>query len=157
LGSVTLNQAVERIQFCYPQIYYACHTRHARPRSSPFRLSSRDSDILVHLDTATPTSLVPLARHMDLAASTMSEAISRLEGLGYVAKSSGAPDRRRVDIVLTPRGAAAVRAASVLEARRLAAVLARLRPSDVAAVTNGLGLLARACRDGAARTIRKEV
>ena len=153
---MTLAQAVERIQFSYPQIYYACHTRHARRRSSPFRLSTRDSDILVHLDGAAPTSLVALARHMDLAASTMSEAVTRLEGLGYVAKSAGLPDRRRVGIVLTAKGIVAVRATSVLEARRLAAVLARLSAHDVRVVTDGLGLLARACRAGSARSIRRE-
>jgi hypothetical protein len=25
---VTVDHAVERVQFAYPQIYYACHTRH---------------------------------------------------------------------------------------------------------------------------------
>ena len=153
---MTLSQAVERIQLCYPQIYYACHTRHARRRSNPFRLSTRDSDILVHLDTAAPTSLVVLARHMDLAASTVSEAITRLEDFGYVTKAPGLGDRRRVGIMLTAKGATAIRATSVLEARRLAEVLGRLSRADLNVVTAGLGLLAGACRAGSARTIRKD-
>ena len=82
---MTLDRDVELIQFAYPQIYYACHTRHVRRRSSAVHLSARDSEILVHLDRASPTSLSVLARHMDLAASTLSEAISSLGAIGYSA------------------------------------------------------------------------
>ena len=42
---MTLDQAIERIQFCYPQVYYACHTRHVRARSTAAHLSMRDSEI----------------------------------------------------------------------------------------------------------------
>ena len=75
---MTLDQATERIQFCYPQVYYACHTRHARARSTAAHLSMRDSEILVHLDRSTPLTLTELASHMDLARSTLSEAVSKL-------------------------------------------------------------------------------
>jgi hypothetical protein len=50
---VTLDHAIERIQFCYPHVYYACHTRHARARSDASHLSLHDSAILVHLDRMT--------------------------------------------------------------------------------------------------------
>jgi DNA-binding MarR family transcriptional regulator len=146
---MTLDGAIEILQFCYPQVYYACHTRHERARSGPSRLSARDAQLLVHLDRTEPTTIGGLARHMDLAASTVSEAIARLLALDYVARSArDARDRRRVGVVLTPKGAAAVRASSVLETPRLRDVLRRLSHSELVEVTRGLGLLAEACRRG---------
>jgi len=146
-SSVTIDRAIERIQFAYPQIYYACHTRHARKRSNPFHLSARDSEILVHLDTEVPTSLSALARHMDLSASTLSEAVSKLADHGYLTKTPGAGrDRRQVGIVLTPKGTSAVRASSVLEAGRIKRVLRRLPARDINRVVTALMRLAQACR-----------
>jgi DNA-binding MarR family transcriptional regulator len=153
---VTIDEAVERVQFWYPQIYYACHTRHERRRSSAFHLSTRDSELLVHLDRSRPTSLSALAQHMDLARSTVSEAISRLEAHGYVSKAHRHDrDRRQIDLVLTARGVEAVRAASVLEAGRLRAVLAALPVRDLATVIAGLGHFAAACREAPARRRRR--
>lgn len=144
---MTLDQAVERIQFCYPQVYYACHTRHARVRSSPVHLSVRDSEILVHLSPVKALTLTELANHMDLSRSTVSEALSRLETFGYVVKAPrDGRDRRHIGIVLTKKGVDAVRAASVLEARRLHTALSNLTRSDLAAIIAGLETLARACR-----------
>lgn len=144
MKSVTIDQAIERLQFAYPQIYYACHTRHERRRSTDQHLSVRDSEILVHLDRRIPLTLGALAAHMDLAASTLSEAISHLETHGYVLKTQ-ARDRRRVALLLTPKGVAAVRATSVLEAGRLRTVLLRLSAHERARATDGLSLLAGAC------------
>jgi DNA-binding MarR family transcriptional regulator len=143
---VTVDHAIERIQFCYPQVYYACHTRHARARSDQSHLSTRDSEILVHLETTTPLTLTKLADHMDLSRSTLSEAVSKLEAFGYVEKASRGRDRRQVAIVLTSKGVDAVRRTSVLESKRLHAVLAQLSKSERAAIVGGLETLARACR-----------
>lgn len=145
---MTFERAIERIQFCYPQVYYACHTRHDRRRSTAAHLSGRDSTILVHLDRRTPTTLSELARHLDLSRSTLSEAVAKLDALGYVVKARPAAggDRRQVGLALTRKGVAAVRASSVLEAGRLQGVLARLSPEERTAAVAGLELLARACR-----------
>jgi len=144
---VTLDRAIERIQFCYPQVYYACHTRHDRARSTTAHLSARDSTILVHLDGAEPVTLSTLARHLSLSPSTLSEAVTKLEALGYVVKARGAAgDRRRVGLVLTRKGIDAVRASSVLEAQRLRLALCTLSSPDRAAAVAGLELLARACQ-----------
>jgi DNA-binding MarR family transcriptional regulator len=149
---VTIDQAIERVQFSYPQVYYACHTRHERRRSSASRLSARDAELLVHLDRSAPTTLSELARHMDLARSTLSEAVSALETLGYVTKSgAGVRDRRHVAVVLTTRGVDAVRSSSVLETWRLGVVLGRLAERDRAAAVRGLDLLARASRPAPSR------
>lgn len=150
---MTIDDAADRIRFAYPQIYYACHKRHVRRRSTHTAVSDRDSQILVHLDRQRPTTLSALARHMDLAKSTLSEALSNLESLGYVTRNGrAAGDRRAVGLTLTEQGVNAVRASSVLDADRIGAALARLTPRQRAEATRGLALLAKACR-GIARRI----
>jgi MarR family transcriptional regulator, organic hydroperoxide resistance regulator len=151
---VTLDHAIERIQFCYPQVYYACHTRHVRARSTASHLSTRDSEILVHLDRSTPLTLTELASHMDLARSTLSEAVSKLEVFGYLEKAARRHDRRHLGIVLTRKGVEAVRRTSVLESRRLHAALSKLSSSDLSAVISGLETLARACRHRPSNGVR---
>jgi len=147
---VTLDQAVERIQFSYPQVYYACHTRHTRVRSGPAQLSERDSEILVHLNVTSPLTLTELASHMDLSRSTLSEALTRLEAFGYVVKAPArGRDRRHIGLLLAKKGVDAVRAASVLESRCLHTALSTLSRADRSVVIDGLELLARACRHGA--------
>ena len=153
---MTLDDAIEAIQLCYPQVYYACHTRHGRARSDASRLSQRDAQILVHLDRHDPMTLTSLARHMDLAASTLSEAVGNLSGLGYVARVAVASDRRRAGLLLTAKGLAAVRASSVLESARLRQVLRRLSAAERVAVADALRTLARACRPAVAGKRRRE-
>lgn len=144
---MTIDQGVERVQFAYPQIYYACHTRHERKKSSAQQLSMRDSEILVHLDRHVPMRLSELARHMDLSASTLSEAVKHLVVFGYIEKLASEPgDRRAIGLKLTAKGVSAVRTTSVLEAGRISAVLRRMPPSDRAKAIEGLTLLANACR-----------
>jgi DNA-binding MarR family transcriptional regulator len=146
LARVTIDGAIERIQFSYPQIYYACHTRHDRARSTAAHLSARDSEILVHLNTTKPMTLSELAAHMDLSRSTLSEALTKLQALGFVDKAPhAARDRRHIGLMLTRTGISAVRAGSVLEARRLRAVLSTLSKADLTRVIGGLETLARAC------------
>jgi DNA-binding MarR family transcriptional regulator len=144
---VTIDHGVERIQFAYPQIYYACHTRHERKKSTIDQLSMRDSEILVHLDRHVPMRLTDLARHMDLSASTLSEAVKHLVTYGYVDKLASEPgDRRAIGLKLSLKGVASVRATSVLEATRIETVLRRMPPVDRAKAIDGLTLLANACR-----------
>lgn len=152
---MNVDAAIEDIQFCYPQVYFACHTRHTRRRSSKVHLSSRDSEILVHLDCASPMTVGALARHLDLATSTLSEAITRLEQHGYVSKALGTSgDRRRKGLLLTAKGVAAVRASSVLDGSRLEGILSRLSAADRSRISAGLRLLAAACRHPIARKLR---
>jgi DNA-binding MarR family transcriptional regulator len=144
---VTVDRAAEIIQFAYPQIYFACHTRHARARSGPATLSGRDAQVLAHLDRDQPTTVTTLARHMGLAASTLSEAVKQLAALGYVDKARRLDgDRRQVGLILTQKGIRAVRSSSVLETPRLNRVLRRLAPADRARVADALDLFAAACR-----------
>ncbi|HYN07473.1 MAG TPA: helix-turn-helix domain-containing protein [Vicinamibacterales bacterium] len=144
---MTLDEAIERVQFCYPQVYYACHTRHQHGRTRDGRLSPRDSQLLVHLDRRRPLAVTRLAYHMGLAASTVSEAISRLERFGYVTKAAvSGGDRRLVGILLTKKGVDAERSTSVLETGRLRTVVRRLSRRNLAEVIGGLTHLADACK-----------
>jgi DNA-binding MarR family transcriptional regulator len=146
MSSRTLAAAVRAVQIAYPQIYLACHTRHTRARSSAFRLSARDSSLLVHLDEAQPTRPAALARHMGVGAPTMSAALRRLETLGYVVRTTPPADRRGVELRLTAKGAEALSATSVLEAARVQALLRTLTAADRARAVAGLTLLGRAAR-----------
>ena len=146
-GHMTLDQVVETVQLTYPQVYHACHTRHQRKRSTSHRLSARDAAILAHCSPSIPLIPAQLARHLDIARSTLSEAIKNLTRLGYVqrvANSNG--DGRQSGIMLTEEGLRAVRETSVLESARLVQVLECATPADRVAISVGLTKLADACR-----------
>jgi DNA-binding MarR family transcriptional regulator len=140
------NRDVRMVQIAYPQIYFACHTRHVRRASTATRLSAADSTLLAHLDEQRVTRPTALARHLGVAASTLSAAIARLAGLGYVAHAKAANDGRAVDLRLTAKGAAAMQASSVLESARVARMLAALSAAERRRALDGIGLLARGAR-----------
>ena len=135
---------VETVLRCYPLIYFACHRRHVRDEQSQCVLSAHQASILDHLDEIESTSLVDLARHMGVTASTMSLAIDRLEAGGYVTRERGQEDKRRVELRLTPAGVRIKRQRKVLEPELVAAMLARLDPAHRRRALEGLELLARA-------------
>jgi DNA-binding MarR family transcriptional regulator len=140
------NRDVRLVQVAYPQIYFACHTRHVRRASTATRLSAADSTLLAHLDEAHATRPSALAKHLGVAASTLSAAINRLAKLGYVTLGKAAGDRRAVDLRLTANGAAAMQASSVLDAALVAKMLARLLPAERRRALEGIGLLATGAR-----------
>jgi DNA-binding MarR family transcriptional regulator len=143
---------VRLVQTCYPKIYLACHTRHQRAATSDTGLSPRDASLLAHLDERRPTTPTELARHLGVSKSTMSAAIKRLRALAYVVVSTDPRDGRTVRLRLAPKGAAAMRASSVLEPARVRRLLGTLRSSDRRAALHGLALLA----DAAQGMMRKE-
>ncbi len=149
---MTLDDAVATVQLTYPQVYHACHTRHQRKRTTEHALSARDSAILAHCGIESPIVPAKLARHLSIAASTLSEAIKKLTQAGYVRRVAQVEgDGRHSGILLTAKGLCAVRETSVLESARLAAVLADVSPADRAAIALGLSKLAEACRRYAER------
>lgn len=146
LGGMTVDQATRVVQMAYPQVYLACHTRHHRKRSTEHRLSARDAAILAHLDGRVGIVPVRLARHLGVARSTLSEALKRLIALGYARRAAGRRASKPVRILLTVRGADAIRDTSVLETRRLHAALSGLTEHDRAVIAKGMTRLAAACR-----------
>jgi DNA-binding MarR family transcriptional regulator len=141
-----IEAAVEAVQRGYPQIYLACHADHVKAKSTEYRLSARDSSILSHLDASLPQTASSLAAHMGVRPSTFSAAIGRLIVLGYATKRANPADRRETQLTLSPRGAKAMAATSVLDASRVAAMLAELDVDERARAIAGLQLLAEAAK-----------
>jgi DNA-binding MarR family transcriptional regulator len=137
---------VYQVQRLYPQIFVACHTDHVRAVSTQWRISSQDASILVHLDGEAGLSPRALAGHLSVAPSTLSAALSRLEKLGYLTNNPAAKDRRKRELRLTPRGAEAITATSVLDGERVRAMLNQLQASERKAALHGLALLAEAAK-----------
>jgi DNA-binding MarR family transcriptional regulator len=140
------NRDVRAVQTCYPQIYLACHTRHQRRSSSAVRLSANDSMILSHLDERRAMRAGELARHLGVAASTLSAVVKRLTALGYIVRARDRADGRAAGLRLSAAGARAMQGGSVLDTRRVAALLSRLTARERALALDGLALLARASR-----------
>ena len=145
------DKIVREVQRLYPQIYLACHVDHVRASSTKWRLSSRDSSILAHLDDKRGMSPHTLASHLSVAPSTLSASIRRLTDLGYINSDPSQIDLRQRELRLTPRGANAMAETSVLDRARVAAVLKLLNAADREAAVNGLRLLASAARQLEAR------
>jgi DNA-binding MarR family transcriptional regulator len=130
----------------YPQIYLACHVDHVRKRSNEHELSSRDSSILSHLSETQFTRASVLAGHLGIVPSSLSSALRRLQDLGYIARGELADDRRIKHVTLTPRGAEAMAAISVLDSARVGELLKQLTPKQRRHSVYGLHLLAEAGR-----------
>ena len=143
-----MSQAeVDTVLRCYPQIYFACHCRHIRDATTQAQLSSHQASVLDHLDDVEGTSLLALARHMGVTASTMSLMVDRLERGGYVRRERSPQDGRRVDLRLTAAGLGIKKQQKVLEPGLIAAMLRRLDPVRRQQALRGLELLAEAAKE----------
>lgn len=138
------SNPITAVQRAYPKIYLACHADHVRAASTPHRLSASHSALLAHLDEDESVSAGKLARHLGVAASSLSAALNRLEALGYLSRQPKPRDRRNIEIRLTAKGAEAMAATSVLDSKLVAGVLARLQPAERKRALEGLALLASA-------------
>ena len=141
------REIVERVIELYPRIFHACHSRHVRDAKTREAVSTNQARVLDHLDDVEPTSLLGLARHMGVSASTMSLTVDRLVRRGYVTRSRDAADRRVVNLRLTAAGARLRDAQSVLDPMRVRAMILRLAPEDREDAVRGLTLLARAASE----------
>src|SRR5579872_977364 len=138
------HEGVETVLRCYPLIYFACHRRHVRDEATKEVLSAHQASVLDHLDDVEATSLLELARHMGVTASTMSLTVDRLERAGYVRRERSKEDGRRVDLRLTPAGVRIKRQQKVLEPELVGALLGKLSDRKRAQALRGLELLAEA-------------
>lgn len=139
-----LSRDVAQVFRDYPRIYFACHRRHVRHPASGALVSTAQVSILDHLDTTTPTMLSDLAAHMGVTPATMSIAVGRLVGAGYVTRVVDPIDRRKLQLRLTPAGAQLCAANSVLEPALVQRMLTQLGPSERKAALRGLALLGQA-------------
>jgi DNA-binding MarR family transcriptional regulator len=140
----SVEDFVTEMQILYPRIYMACHVDHVRARSSASRISARDSAILAHLSLKQFQSPGALAKHLEVSASTLSEALHNLVSLGLVSVSTHPDDDRRAEFRLTENGRGAMKDASVLDSDRVAALFERLSKEDRRRAIEGLRILADA-------------
>jgi len=138
------EQAVRRLLEAYPRIFFACHVRHVRDPETSKVISAHQASILDHLDDVEPTSLMTLAKHMGVTASTMSLTVDRLARGGHVVREKDPRDGRRVCLRLTPAGLRIKNMQKVLDPERVRAMLAELSPEDREAGLRGLEVLAGA-------------
>jgi DNA-binding MarR family transcriptional regulator len=138
------SQDVRAVQACYPRIYLACHIQHTRRTPARANLTESESSLLGHLDERAPIRASDLARHMGVSRSSMSATIKRLIALGYITRATESEDARAAALRLSPSGARAMQAGSVLDTGRVAALLAQLSPAERRRALAGLELLARA-------------
>jgi DNA-binding MarR family transcriptional regulator len=142
-----IGEAMTAIMTLYPRIYFACHMRHVRDPLSQRLLSRHQASVLDHLDEIEPTTVMDLARHLGVTAATMSLALDRLARKGYIVRLKDAKDRRRVHVRLTSAGVRVREAHSVLDPRRVEALVARLGDAERTRAIDGLALLARAAQE----------
>jgi len=141
------GKAVEEVMRLYPKIFLACHTRHVRDSLTGQQLSDHQASILDHLDEVEPTSLMELARHLGVTASTMSLTIDRLVRGGYVSRQRAANDGRVVALRLTEAGVRIRREKSVLDPELVKGMLSRLTTQDLELALHGLAILGRAAAE----------
>jgi DNA-binding MarR family transcriptional regulator len=135
---------IDAVLNLYPQIYFACHRRHAVADDAAAALSPKQAGILEHLDPVEPMNLRSLAKHMGVTASTMSLNVDRLERAGHVRRERAGDDARQVELRLTEAGRRWKRRQKVLDRRRIRALLQRLTAKERRKALGGLELLARA-------------
>lgn len=139
-----MNEDVLDVLRAYPQIYLACHVGHRTRASSPTGLTSNDASLLAHIEDPAGSGPAALARHLGVAPSTLSASLARLEGFGLIAFEKDRLDRRRRSVRLTAKGHEAIVAESVLDAVRVAAMLAGMNSTERRSAVAGLRTLAAA-------------
>jgi DNA-binding MarR family transcriptional regulator len=137
-------KAVEEVLRLYPKVFLACHTRHVRDSLTGQELSDHQASVLDHLDEVEPTSLMELARHLGVTASTMSITVDRLVRGGYVSRQRAAQDGRVVALRLTEAGVRIRREKRVLDPGLVRSMLSRLTADELVQALAGLQILARA-------------
>ncbi len=157
-----MESGTEVVLRCYPMIYFACHRRHVRDQKTGAAMSAHQASVLDHLDDIEATSLLELARHMGVTASTTSLTVDRLERGGYVKRVRSKADARRVELRLTAAGVRIKRQQKVLEPHLVTAMLNQLDDKRRASALRGLETLAQAAREliesgGMSRILKGEV
>lgn len=143
-----MDAIVLAIQQLYPRIYHACHVGHRPGKRSPWRLAEHEAALLAHLDPVHGVTARELGAHLHKGAPALSATIARLEGLGLVQRALRRGRSPARGITLTSHGVSAVQSASVLDADRLRALVARLSPRQQRDAARGLQLLADAATTG---------
>ncbi|MEW5684989.1 MAG: MarR family transcriptional regulator [Pseudomonadota bacterium] len=118
-----------------------------RVRDKRGRLTPETTAFLLHLAEAGPMTLGELTRHLDRAASTLSEMVDHLEAKGFVRRDADSADGRRTFIWLTTEGREVLaEEMQVLDGGQLARAAARLDPDQRAQLAEAVGALVQALK-----------
>ncbi|NQZ33284.1 MAG: winged helix-turn-helix transcriptional regulator [Oceanospirillaceae bacterium] len=139
-----IENNVLQIQVLYPKIYFACHQQHSKAKSAKGQLTDRDLNILVHIFDGKYRYNKELANHLNVAPSTMSEALNHLVALKVLLTKIDDNDQRRTRYLLTDAGRTALQESSVLDSNKLTKMLNKLNAEQQTQVLQGLQLLADA-------------
>lgn len=133
------DSATERFETAYRGVWM--HLR----RGDDGDLSEHERQLLHHIPAAAPgVPLGAVARHLALPSSSASVLVKDLARRGFVARTRDPRDERRLELVLTRRGAARVAADSVLDPGRLAAALEALGATEQRVLVDALERVADA-------------
>jgi DNA-binding MarR family transcriptional regulator len=141
-----MDKLIRDIQNYYPQIYLACHVEHRVRRDSSNEITDREGAVLAHLDASEGVGARELAKHLGIGAPALSATLKRLQQLGLIYVKISKSDARKREILLTGKGKDSMSTSSVLDARRLKDVLAKLTKDERRLAVEGMALLARAAK-----------
>ncbi|MGQ0701689.1 MAG: MarR family winged helix-turn-helix transcriptional regulator [Gemmatimonadales bacterium] len=139
-----LAAATQAVLAAYPAVLAGCRRREIPEPVSGVPLSPHLASLLEHLDPRTPLAVGELARRLRVTPATISLQLTRLVGLGLIARSRDRSDGRRVLLRLTEAGVALRQNRSLLDPNRVRAALARLSARERSQSVAGLRVLARA-------------
>jgi len=118
-----------------------------RVRDKREQLTRETTAFLLHLAEAGPMTLTELSRHLDRAASTLSEMVDHLADKDLVRREPDPADARRALIWLTANGRETLaEEMRVLDRQRLARAAAKLDPERRALLTEALTDLVQALK-----------
>jgi len=137
---MTTQKQINIVKQLYPLLYFACHGAHDRSDG----LTERDLRILHHLN-GTQVYASQLAKHLGLARSTLSAALTDLASRGLIERQSQADSRRKL-LTLSAEGKQALLSNEGLSSTAIEQVLDRLTQAQRIDVISGLRLLAEAVR-----------
>lgn len=138
-----IEQLAREVLRHYPRIYIACHADHKSRRGQGAQITARDQTILAHIPNSGVRAQT-LARHLDIAPSTLSAALKRLSKMELTSLEPERGDARARVVSLAEKGRAALAATSVLDVERVCAALKKVSSANRDAIVKGLSLLADA-------------
>ena len=140
-----LEQCAQVIMEGVPPVMHFIRSQ-MRRHGSP-ALSVPQFRALAYLWRHPGASLSDLAGHLGITRPTASTMIDRLVQSGYVDREADPAERRRSVLTLTPAGTELYQSARAATRQRVAEVLARLAPQQVAEVVGAVSLLNQLFRE----------
>src|SRR6266705_6617147 len=107
-----------------------CFLLHLCKELAPGNVSFSQYFLLAALDQKEVLTMSAIAQKMGHTTAAASGLVARLENLGYVTRASGAQDRRKVMVCITPKGSALVRRIREEIVGNLMKVLNHLTPDE---------------------------